>query len=123
MLHEMAAGVIDDNRVWDSLLSEFPGSQAGTLVSRSGLVDPDVNINSLLESRIDRRGCGTIVDKGEPTGIAMGENVDCCSSLPFADLSNDFSPMVTDAAAEIGILIGDGAGGIQASYPDSCPRL
>ena len=42
VLHEMAAGVVDDDGVGDALLVEFPGGERCALIAGASFVDPDV---------------------------------------------------------------------------------
>ena len=43
VLHQVAAGVVDDDRVRHAVLAQLPGGQAGALVARAGLVHPDMD--------------------------------------------------------------------------------
>src|SRR5690606_11152201 len=42
-LHQVTAGIVGDHGVRHAVLAELPGGQAGPLVARPGLVDPDVD--------------------------------------------------------------------------------
>ena len=57
-------------------LRELPGRQAGALVARPRLVDPDMDRDAGIVRLVDRRQRGAPVDGGEPAGVAMGERVD-----------------------------------------------
>ena len=58
-----------------AVLGQLPRRQAGALVARPRLVDPDMDRHTLVMRQIDRRGGGADIDGGEPAGIAMGEDV------------------------------------------------
>ena len=71
MLHQMTTGIIRDDGVLNAVLAKFPGGQAGTLVKRSGLIYPDMDVKAAVKSGIDRRRGGTVFDAGQPSGIAV----------------------------------------------------
>ena len=71
VLHEVPADVVDDDGVGHALVGEFLGGQAGTLVARAGLIDPDVNRNPGALGGIDRSGGRAPVGEGQPAGIAV----------------------------------------------------
>src|SRR5208282_6814247 len=48
VLHQMAAGVVDDERVRGALVDELPGGQRGALVAWTGFVDIDVDRQAFL---------------------------------------------------------------------------
>src|SRR5580692_2517306 len=76
LAHQLAAGIVDDDRMRDAVLAELPGGQAGALVARTGLVDPDMDRDALIVGAVDRGERGAPVDGGEPPGIAMRHNLD-----------------------------------------------
>ena len=80
-LHEMTTRVVDDHRVRDTHLAQLEGGQAGPLIARAGLIDPDMDIDSCVPCSINRGSSAAIIDKGQPAGIAMGQDVDALSSL------------------------------------------
>ena len=75
-LHQVAAGVVDDERMGRAMVDEFPGGERGALVARARFVDIDVDRKALLHGAIDRGGGGAVIDRREPAGVAMGEDVD-----------------------------------------------
>ena len=81
VLHQMAAGVVGDHRVRDTVMTEFPRGQRSALIARPGLVDPDMNLQAAIMREIDRRRRRAPVDGGEPAGIAMGQDVDRLARL------------------------------------------
>ena len=76
MLHEVPAGVVDDDGVGDRFAAELVGGQRGALVAGAGLIDPDMNIEASAVGLVDRRKGRAPVDGGQPTGIAVGEDVE-----------------------------------------------
>jgi cobalamin biosynthesis protein CbiD len=67
----MAAVIVDNDVVRDTVLAEFPGGEARALITRPGLADPDVDRDGLIVGAVDRGESGAPVDGGEPSGIAM----------------------------------------------------
>ena len=82
----MAAGVVDDHRVGHAVLAELEGGERRALVARPRLVDEDVQRNAAVVRHVDRRRRRTPVDGGEPTGVAMGEDVDRPAELAMERL-------------------------------------
>ena len=76
VLHEVPSGVVGDQRVGNAVLGQLPGRQAGALVERTGLVDPDVNRYAAIMGGVNRGGGRTVFDAGQPAGIAVGQHVD-----------------------------------------------
>jgi hypothetical protein len=62
--------------VRNAVLAELPGGEAGALVARTGLVDPDMDRDAVIVGAINRGERGAPVDGGEPPGIAMRHNLD-----------------------------------------------
>ena len=81
VLHQVAAGIVDDQRVRHAVAAQLPGGQRGALVARAGLVDPDMHRDARPRGLVDRRGGGAPVDGGEPAGVAVGEDVDRLARL------------------------------------------
>ena len=80
-LHQMAAGIVDDQRVRHAVAGHLPGGELGTLVARPRLVDIDVDRNAGFRRQIDRRGRGAVVDGRQPAGVAVGQDVDRLARL------------------------------------------
>src|SRR5262249_54434527 len=80
LVHQMAAGIVDDYGVRDAMLAELPGGEAGALVARPGLVDPDMDRHPLIVGAVNRGERGAPVDGGEPPGIAMRQHLDAAGS-------------------------------------------
>jgi hypothetical protein len=49
----VAAGIVDDDRMRDTVLAELPGGAAGALVARTGLVDPDMDRDAVILGAVD----------------------------------------------------------------------
>src|SRR6516164_5552206 len=65
--HHVAGGVVDDDRVRDTMLGELPGGEPGALVARPRLVDPNMNRNAVVMRAVDRSERGSPIDGGQPT--------------------------------------------------------
>src|SRR5690606_20116583 len=60
-LHEVAAGIVDDDRVRDAMTAELVSCQRGALVAWPRLVHPDMHGNASIVGVIDGRGRGAPV--------------------------------------------------------------
>ena len=85
-LHQMAAGVVDDHRIGHAVLAEFERGQRRALVARPRLVDEHAQRNAAVVRHVDRRRRRAPIDGGEPTGVAMGEDVDPPTKLAMERL-------------------------------------
>src|SRR4029077_8412012 len=104
-LHQVAAGIVSDHGVRHAVLAEFPGRQAGALVARPRLVDPDMDRQTGIVRLVDRRQRRAPVDGGEPACIAVGEGIEAWAArLEPADLAQ---AMLADAPADLDILVAD----------------
>ena len=74
LLHQVSAGVVDDQRMRNALLSQFESRERGALVARPSLVDEDMDLESRGLRLVDRRRRRAPVDGGQPAGVAMGED-------------------------------------------------
>ena len=111
MLHQMAAGIVDDDRMGDAVLAEFPCRQRSALVARPRLVDPDMHGNAGIMRLVDGRGGGAPVDGREPAGIAMGENIDrLAGRLARRRGADEGEAVIADRRTERDILVGDASG-------------
>ena len=120
-LHQMAAGIVDDDRVRDAVLAEFPGGQAGALVARPGLVDPDMDRDAVVMGAVDRRERGAPIDRGEPAGIAMRQDLDPAGrALAPPRLGDQRGAVLADRAVDRDIRLGDLAGPRQGRGKPAC---
>ena len=67
----MPAEIIRNHCMRHAMRSELEGRESCPLVARTGLIDPDVDRDTGVVRGINRRRCRTVIDKGQPTGIAM----------------------------------------------------
>ena len=72
----MPAGAIDDHRVGHAVAGKLPRREAGALIARPGLVDPDMHRDPGVMGHVDGRQRGTVIHRRQPSGVAMGEDVD-----------------------------------------------
>lgn len=54
VLHQMAARIVDDQRVRNIIGRQLPGGELRALIARPGFIDPDVNVHATLMSEVDR---------------------------------------------------------------------
>ena len=84
----MAPCIINNHRVPYAMLPEFPGGQTRSLVSGTGLVDPDMNRNPFIEGCVDRRCRGPKIHERKPTGVTVRQHIDSLSTLTATDFTN-----------------------------------
>ena len=107
MLHQMAADIVGDHRMRHAVLAELEGGQRGALVARPGLVDPDMDRDAGIVRGVDRRGGGAPIDGRQPTGVAMGENIDRRAALGRRELGDESGAVAADGAADLDIVVAD----------------
>jgi hypothetical protein len=49
---QVAAGIVDDDRMRDAVFAELPGCEARTLIARAGLVYPDMDQDAVIVGEI-----------------------------------------------------------------------
>ena len=109
----MAAGVVGDHRVRHAVMAEFPGGQRSALIARPGLVDPDVNREAAIVRQIDRRRRRSPVDRRQPAGVAMRQDVDGFAGLlGRGDRLDQRQTMPADFPVDRHILFGDLTGAL-----------
>ena len=54
MLHQMSAGIVDDQRVRHAMLAKFPGGEARPLIAWTRFVDKDMHLDPGVMGLIDR---------------------------------------------------------------------
>src|SRR5258707_977656 len=87
-LHQMARRAVCDDRVRHTVLSQFPRSEFRTLISRSRFSHPHMQWQAAIVRGIDRRSRGAVINKCEPTCIAVSKHIDRLVALRFGDLPN-----------------------------------
>jgi len=110
VLHQVAAGVVGNQGVGHAVVAQFPCRQGGALVARAGFVHPDVDGKTGVMGGIDGSQGGAVVHERQPAGVAMREHVDRLPVIARGDLAQKGHAMLAHAAAEFGILVGDGLG-------------
>ena len=112
--HQMAAGIVGDDGMRHPVLRQFPGGEARPLVARPGLVDPDMQRNPVLMRAIDRRQRGAPIDRRQPAGVAMRQDLHRPAGGLGAVCRGDQLPAVlADGAVDRDILLGDLAGAFE----------
>src|SRR5258707_733398 len=102
----MAADIVDDDGVRDAVLAELPGGQAGALVARPRLVDPDMNGNPVVMRAEHGGERGAPIDSGEPAGIAMSQDIDRRGAvLALPGGADEGAAMRTDRLIDRDILL------------------
>src|ERR1700722_16757232 len=109
MLHQMAAGIVGDDRMRHAMLAEFEGGQRGALIARPRLVDKDMDRHAAIMRNIDRRGRGAPVDSGEPASVAMSEHIHGPAKPPVRLLDQRQTGRA-DTPAEFDVFVADFAG-------------
>ncbi len=106
MLHQMAAGVIDDQVMRDAVAVQLPRGQLRALVAGAGFIDKDMHRDACSVGVVDRAGRGAPVHGRKPPCVAMGQNVDR-PRLAGSYRLDDLQPMQADLAVDLHILIAD----------------
>src|SRR5450759_3990346 len=71
----MTAEIIGDNGMRYSVRSQFEGRQRRALIARPSFVHPYMDSVTGVMRHVDRRKRRSPIDCGEPTGVAMGEDI------------------------------------------------
>ena len=100
--------------------AELPGGEAGALVARPGLVDPDMHRDARIVGAVDRRQRGAPIDRRQPAGIAMGQDLDATGLPPLAPLrlGDQRQAVLADRAA----LIATSSSAISAARASAASR-
>ena len=106
MLHQMAAGVVRDDRMRNAFAEQLKRGEARALIARTRLVDPDMDRNALPRGLVDRRERRSPIDGAEPAGVAMGEDVDR-SAMPLGRRADESRAEFADGCACGDVFIGD----------------
>ena len=80
-LHQMTARIVGNDRVWNTVAAKLEGRERRTLVAWSRLVDPYVDREPDVMRAVDRGRGGAPVYGGEPTRIAVRENIQALACL------------------------------------------
>ncbi len=69
-----------------------------------------MDVDALVMGHVDRRRRGAPVDRGQPAGIAVGEDLDPSPGLAVGDLMNQGDAVLADLLVDVDILIADALG-------------
>ncbi len=108
-LHQVAAGVVGDQRMRNAGLAELPRRQARALVARARLIDPDVQRQARRVRLVDRRGGGAPVHRGEPAGIAVRQHAHR-AGLARGDGVQQRQAVATDRGVDGHVVLADRVG-------------
>ena len=90
----------------DAVVQQFPGGQAGALIARPGLIDPDMDCDPLVMGQVDRRQCRAPIDGRQPAGVAMGQQIDRSAAVvSFPNIGDQLGAMSADGAAGGDIIV------------------
>ena len=111
VLHQMAAGIVGDQRVRHAMAGQLPGREAGALVARPRLVDPDMHRDAVIMRAVDDAERRAPVDAGDPAGVAMGEDVDRPGpALAFIRVADQRQSVLGDRSIGGDVLFGEPVG-------------
>src|SRR5215469_242461 len=88
------------------MLPKFPRREAGALIARSCFIHPDMHRDAVVMSAVYGRKCGAPIDRREPAGIAVGQNVER-SGLTLPRLMDQLRTMFSERAVDRDIGVGD----------------
>src|ERR1700722_17858558 len=104
----MSTGVVGYQGVWNSVMGQFPCRQRGSLVAGPRLVDPDVDRDSRIESLVNRCKRGSPIDGRQPSGIAMGQDLErSLLTKVVPEFAQQKQSVLAQERAIFGILISD----------------
>ncbi len=109
VLHEVSARVVGDEGTGHTMFMELVGGEFGALISRTCLIDPHMDWNTSFMGQVYGGGGGTVVYGGEPSGVAVGEDVD--GTIEFGVfLFDDFKSVGADGMAAVDFVLADWVG-------------
>ena len=88
-----------------TVLAQFPRSEFRALISRSRFSYPHMQWQASVLGGVDRRSRGAVINKCEPTCIAVCKHVDRLVALRFGDLLNERQTVLPDHPAMLRIFI------------------
>ena len=89
----------------DFLLGQFPRGQRRALAARAGFVAKNMKGPARGLGGVNRRGGGSDINEGQPTGVAVGENPGVAT--------DQFGAVAPDGGAMFDVLVGEFLGGRQ----------
>src|ERR1700730_1315044 len=76
MLHQMSAGVVYNQGMWDPVVTQLPSRQRSALIAWASFVHPNMDWYTGIEGLVNRSEGGAPIDRCQPTRVAMSENID-----------------------------------------------
>ena len=116
----MPPGVIGDDAVVDFLLPQFPSRQARALIARTRFVHPDVDRYACPLGGIDGRQGRPVINRRQPAGIAMREDIDRLVRRGLAVMGDldQAQPLLPDGAVDGNIFFAEfGSMGVGRGRP------
>ena len=107
---QRAADIVDDHSMRNAVLAEFEGRNAGALVARPGLVDPDMHVHALLVRKVYGRRRRAPVDRSQRPGIAVRQHIDRAAPFALRNFLEQRQAGAADAEADLDVLIANGRG-------------
>ncbi len=99
----------------NAMLAQLKCSESCPLVTRPGLVHPQMEGYTLVVCQVDGcRGC-SVIDTGQPPGVAMGENIDGPAGF-FVHLSDQGESVFPYPAAVFPFLFQQIKRGVQTLF-------
>ena len=84
----MPGSAVADDLVGDAVLLQLPGSQAGALQARPGLIDQHVDVLALLVRHVDHAQGRAPIDRRQRAGVAVVHDGIAVRDQSCADLSH-----------------------------------
>src|SRR3954447_10030215 len=103
----MPAGAIGDDGMWDTVLTELPSREFGALTSRPSLIDPDMNRQTAIMRRIDRRQGRSVIHKRKPARVTMGEDIARLPIFRARNLLDQIQAVLADHPAVLFVFCGN----------------
>src|SRR6266478_3153325 len=110
----MSSGAVRDYRMRHAVLAQFPGREFRTLIPWSCLTHPHVNWQPAIVRGIDWRRSGTVINKREPSRVAMREHIDRLPRFLSSDFLNEIHPVLPYHPAVLLIFLGNQSGCAQS---------
>ena len=106
----MPARIVGDHGVRHAVPRQFERGEQSALVARARLVDPYVNWNAGVVREIDRRGRGAVIDRRQPAGVAMRQDVERAIGVLRVEGAEQREAMRADRLVERDVLVADRIG-------------
>src|SRR4030095_8987402 len=110
----MPSRAVCDHCMRDAVLAQLPGSKLRTLIPGSRLSNPNMNRQLAIVGRINRGRGRAVINKREPSRVAMRENVDRLPRLLSSNLLNEIQSMLPYHPAVLFVFVCDQSGCAQS---------